>query len=85
VHFVDHAVAQGIVAQLRIFGGSVGVAVSMILLNNDISASLKNVLSAEQLGDFYSKSTHRAPELCPPPRPKPTILIFPNPRFGPSN
>jgi hypothetical protein len=48
------AVAQGIVAQLRIFGGSVGVAVSMMILNDDISKSLSNVLSPTQLADFYS-------------------------------
>lgn len=48
------AVAQGIVAQLRIFGGSVGVAVSMIILNDDIGKSLSNILSPAQLSDFYS-------------------------------
>jgi hypothetical protein len=47
-------VAQGIVAQLRIFGGSVGVAVSMIILNDDISKSLSSALSPTQLADFYS-------------------------------
>jgi hypothetical protein len=47
------AVAQGIIAQLRIFGGSVGVAVSMLLLNNDIATSLTNILTPTQLIAFY--------------------------------
>ncbi|KAH8879951.1 MFS general substrate transporter [Thozetella sp. PMI_491] len=53
VVFEDHAVAQGLVAQLRIFGGSLGVASSFIVLNNMIQDRLTDILSPEQMEAFY--------------------------------
>jgi hypothetical protein len=47
------AVAQGILAQLRVFGGSLGVAAGFIVLNQEIQNSLTGVLTAQQLEDFY--------------------------------
>jgi hypothetical protein len=47
------ALAQGITAQMRLFGGSTGVAASFIVLNTKIQNTLGSVLSPEQLGDFY--------------------------------
>ncbi|TPX07403.1 uncharacterized protein E0L32_002127 [Thyridium curvatum] len=53
VEFEDHAVAQGIVAQMRVFGGSIGVAAGFIVLNSLIQQKLTGVLSPQQLDDFY--------------------------------
>ncbi|OIW35580.1 MFS general substrate transporter [Coniochaeta ligniaria NRRL 30616] len=53
VKFEYHAVSQGILAQLRVFGGSMGVAAGFIVLNKEIQDSLSGVLSPEQLQDFY--------------------------------
>lgn len=47
------AIAQGLVAQIRVFGGSIGVAVSFIVLNTRTQQTLGNILSPEQLDDFY--------------------------------
>jgi hypothetical protein len=49
----DVAIAQGLTAQMRLFGGSTGVAVSFIVLNTKIQNNLGSVLSPEQLTDFY--------------------------------
>ncbi|KAB5539418.1 major facilitator superfamily domain-containing protein [Coniochaeta sp. 2T2.1] len=54
VPFEYHAVSQGILAQLRVFGGSMGVAAGFIVLNNEIEDRLSGVLSAKQLADFYT-------------------------------
>ncbi|RAH64464.1 uncharacterized protein BO66DRAFT_443961 [Aspergillus aculeatinus CBS 121060] len=53
VEFQDHAVAQGIVAQLRIFGGSIGIASGFIVFNTNVQQALAGVLTAEQLDEFY--------------------------------
>jgi len=46
-------VAQGILAQVRSFGGALGVASSFIVLNQQIQKTLTGVLSPQQLDDFY--------------------------------
>ncbi|KAJ6782868.1 hypothetical protein PWT90_07962 [Aphanocladium album] len=51
--FEDHAIAQGIVAQIRVFGGTIGIAASFIVLNTKIHDDLSTVLSPQQLSDFY--------------------------------
>ncbi|KAL3479547.1 MFS general substrate transporter [Aspergillus californicus] len=53
VEFQDHAVAQGIVAQLRIFGGSIGIASGFLVLNTNVQHTLAGALTAEQLNEFY--------------------------------
>ncbi|KAK1147259.1 hypothetical protein N8T08_001998 [Aspergillus melleus] len=57
VEFEDHAVAQGVVAQLRIFGGSVGIAASFIIFNHKIQQTLAGALTQAQLDDFYRSPT----------------------------
>ncbi|KAH6847112.1 major facilitator superfamily domain-containing protein [Chaetomium sp. MPI-CAGE-AT-0009] len=54
VEFEDHAVGQGLMAQMRVFGGSLGVASSFIVLNSMIQDRLENVLTPEELSDFYT-------------------------------
>ncbi|AEO70627.1 uncharacterized protein THITE_2132082 [Thermothielavioides terrestris NRRL 8126] len=57
VEFEDHAVGQGLIAQMLVFGGSLGVASSFIVLNNTIQDRLTNVLSPTQLRDFCTSPT----------------------------
>ncbi|GFF35577.1 hypothetical protein IFM46972_04597 [Aspergillus udagawae] len=57
VEFEDHAVGQGVVAQLRIFGGSIGIASSFIVFNQNIQEALAGVLTPAQLDDFYRSPT----------------------------
>ncbi|CAH0025533.1 unnamed protein product [Clonostachys rhizophaga] len=45
----DFAPAQGIVSQLRILGGSLGISASTLLLQNEIRERLAGLLTAEQL------------------------------------
>lgn len=40
-------------AQIRVFGGSIGIAASFIVLNAKIQKTLGTVLSPQQLSDFY--------------------------------
>lgn len=47
------AIAQGIIAQSRVFGGSIGVAISIIVLIAKIQSSLQDSLTQEQLQNFY--------------------------------
>ena len=47
------AVAQGIVAQMRIAGATIGVAVSFIVLHERVMSELERILSPGQLRDFY--------------------------------
>lgn len=47
------ATAQGLVAQMRAFGGSIGVSASFIVLNARIQEALASVLTPQQLDDFY--------------------------------
>ncbi|RDL40000.1 Uncharacterized protein BP5553_04340 [Venustampulla echinocandica] len=51
--FEDYSIAQGLTAQMRLFGGSAGVAASFTVLNTKIHNTLGSVLSPEQLNDFY--------------------------------
>lgn len=53
VEFEDHAVAQGAIAQIRSFGGALGVAVAFIVLNEQVEENLTGVLTPAQLYDFY--------------------------------
>ncbi|WPH04784.1 Hypothetical protein R9X50_00768000 [Acrodontium crateriforme] len=52
-NFEDHAISQSLVAQARVFGGSVGVASSIIVLISTIQSSLGRSLTPQQLGAFY--------------------------------
>ncbi|PVH79385.1 MFS general substrate transporter [Cadophora sp. DSE1049] len=52
--FAHHAVAQGILSQIRVFGGTLGVAISTIILNNKIAKDLAGVVTPEQLEEFYT-------------------------------
>ncbi|VUC20171.1 unnamed protein product [Clonostachys rosea] len=45
----DFAPAQGIISQLRILGGSLGISASTLLLQNEIRQHLVGLLTAEQL------------------------------------
>lgn len=47
------AISQGIIAQMRVFGGSLGVASSVIILINKIESVLSGTLTPEQLAEFY--------------------------------
>ncbi|EPE31907.1 MFS general substrate transporter [Glarea lozoyensis ATCC 20868] len=49
VEFVDHAVAQGLVAQARILGGAFGLVASTIIMNNHIETFLKGHVTDEVL------------------------------------
>ncbi|KAK4154959.1 MFS general substrate transporter [Chaetomidium leptoderma] len=51
--FQDFAIAQGLVAQMRVLGGSLGVAASFIVLNSRIAETLTDVLTPDELEDFY--------------------------------
>ncbi|KAH6677569.1 major facilitator superfamily domain-containing protein [Halenospora varia] len=53
VEFVDHAVAQGLVAQSRILGGSFGLVASTILMNNHIQSALTGHVTDEVLKKIY--------------------------------
>lgn len=39
---------------MRVFGGSIGVAISIIVLITRIQTNLKDILTPEQLANFYS-------------------------------
>ncbi|OAA58692.1 Major facilitator superfamily domain, general substrate transporter [Cordyceps fumosorosea ARSEF 2679] len=51
--FEDHAISQGIIAQMRVFGGSLGVAISIIVLIAKIQSGLQDSLTPDQLASFY--------------------------------
>ncbi|ATY61380.1 Major facilitator superfamily general substrate transporter [Cordyceps militaris] len=51
--FEDHAISQGIIAQMRVFGGSLGVAVSIVVLITKIQNGLQGSLTPDQLASFY--------------------------------
>ncbi|KAH8586548.1 major facilitator superfamily transporter [Bisporella sp. PMI_857] len=53
VEFVDHAVAQGLVAQARILGGSFGLVASTILMNNHIESTLTGQVTNEALKRIF--------------------------------
>lgn len=50
--FQDHALGQGLIAQARVIGGTLGVAASSALFGNRISG-LTDVLSEEQISILY--------------------------------
>lgn len=52
----DHAVTMGAVAQARTLGGSLGISICTNLLNNHIQDALKQVLSAQQIGDLLGSA-----------------------------
>lgn len=64
------APAQGIVSQLRILGGSLGISASTLLLQNEIRERLAGLLTAEQLqtlghvGTPLTEIQHEALELA---------------------
>ena len=49
----DHAVAQGAIAQARVMGGAIGLAVATIILNGYVQDDLTSRLSQEQLEVLY--------------------------------
>lgn len=49
VDFRDHAVAQGIVAQMRVFGGSIGIAMANGLITRQARWDLKGLLTAAEI------------------------------------
>ncbi|OHW92792.1 major facilitator superfamily transporter [Colletotrichum incanum] len=49
----DHAPAQGIIAQVRILGGSLGIAASTAILGNFIRNDLAGVVSPEYLSSLH--------------------------------
>jgi hypothetical protein len=50
--FKDHAVGQGLIAQARVLGGTLGVAMASALFGNHID-TLTAVLSAEEIATLY--------------------------------
>ncbi|KAL9046690.1 MAG: hypothetical protein Q9206_007015 [Seirophora lacunosa] len=52
----DHAVTMGAVAQARTLGGSLGISICTNLLNNHIQDALKQVLSAQRIGDLLGSA-----------------------------
>ncbi|WYZ46447.1 hypothetical protein EsH8_IX_000672 [Colletotrichum jinshuiense] len=49
----DHAPAQGIIAQVRILGGSLGIAASTAILGNFMREELSGVVSPERLSSLH--------------------------------
>jgi len=47
------AVAQGTVAQSRIFGGAIGIAVSTIIMNNHLQSTLGGIVSPSVLNTLF--------------------------------
>ncbi|KAK3318584.1 major facilitator superfamily transporter [Apodospora peruviana] len=58
----EHASAQGIVAQVRILGGSIGIAASSAILGVNTRSELAGVLPAEQLSHLASVTSSLSPE-----------------------
>jgi len=46
-------VSQGTVAQCRILGGAIGIAVSTVVMNNHIKTALTRLLDPQALSDLY--------------------------------
>lgn len=53
----DQAAAQGLMAQTRIFGGSIGLAGATIILNQLLSSELQGVLSPSELSGLKQSLT----------------------------
>lgn len=58
----EHAPAQGIIAQLRILGGSIGIAASSAILGRKTRDQLAGILTPEQLGGLAAQYSHLTPE-----------------------
>ncbi|KAF4971947.1 hypothetical protein FZEAL_9717 [Fusarium zealandicum] len=54
----DYAPAQGILSQLRLLGGSLGIATSSVLLNQRISKRLTGILSPLELATIGGPDSH---------------------------
>lgn len=54
--FKLHAVAQGIVAQVRVLGGSIGVAASNAMFNATCAKNLQGILTPEQIADLQTNT-----------------------------
>ena len=52
-HKADHAVAQGAIAQARVLGGAIGLAVATIILNDHIQDDLVGRLSKTQVEQLH--------------------------------
>lgn len=59
---MNAAPAQGIIAQLRILGGSIGIAVSSAILGLKSRDQLTGILSPEQLGGLAGQLSRLTPE-----------------------
>ncbi|KAL1845789.1 hypothetical protein Daus18300_014447 [Diaporthe australafricana] len=53
----DHAVAQGIVSQVRVFGGSIGVAAANAMLRLEAQTHLAGILSSAQIRELQASPT----------------------------
>ncbi|MCJ1416119.1 hypothetical protein MMC32_002454 [Xylographa parallela] len=62
--FADYSIALGAVNQARIFGGTIGLAASTIILNTRLANELQGVLSETQLVDLR-QSLNYIPSLAP--------------------
>lgn len=56
----DLAVAQGIVAQARVLGGSIGIAICSVLFNTRVAKDLSDVMDPEDLS-----ALHHSPTIAP--------------------
>jgi len=52
-----HAVSQGIVAQMRVLGGSIGVAASNGIYNSMAHSRLQGILTYEQISDLQTSTS----------------------------
>lgn len=56
----DLAVAQGAIAQARVFGGAIGIAVCSIMFNRKVTVELSGKMDAEDLA-----ALHHSPTIAP--------------------
>ncbi|KAI2632755.1 major facilitator superfamily domain-containing protein [Xylaria nigripes] len=59
-HKSDLAVAQGIVAQARVLGGSIGIAICSIIFNAKVAHELSDVMDSDDLN-----ALHHSPTIAP--------------------
>ncbi|KAI0874139.1 major facilitator superfamily transporter [Hypoxylon argillaceum] len=57
----DHAAAQGIVAQVRVFGGSLGIAASSAILQTSLQAQGDGSLTSQQISSVEGGGANLAP------------------------
>ncbi|EPE26442.1 MFS general substrate transporter [Glarea lozoyensis ATCC 20868] len=60
--FRDNTVAQGIIAQVRVLGGSIGIAASTAILGVNEHRSLSNMVTSQQLATLQDSLPHMTPE-----------------------